>query len=37
MGFPGSSVVRKPLADAGDSGSIARSGTSLGEDYGNPL
>ena len=37
MGFPGSSVVRRPLANAGDSGLIARSGTSLGEEYGNPL
>ena len=33
LGFPGSSVVRKPPANAGNPG----SGRSLGEEYGNPL
>ena len=40
MGFPGDSVVKNPLAKAGDPrdmGSIPRSGRSLGEGNGNPL
>ena len=40
MGFPGGSVVKNPLADAGvlgDAGSIPGSGRSLGERNGNLL
>ena len=40
MGFPGGSVVKNLPANAGnaeDSGSIPRSGRSLGEGNGNPL
>jgi len=40
VGFPGSSVVRKPPAnagDAGDTGSIAGSGRSPGEGNDNPV
>ena len=36
FGFPGGLVVRNP-ANAGDMGSIAGLGTSLGEGNGNPL
>ena len=39
-GFPGGSVVRNPLANAGDAGdtrSIPGSGRSPGEGNGNPL
>ena len=36
-GFPGSSVVKKPPANAGDTGSIPGSGKSPGEGPGNPL
>ena len=36
-GFPGGSVVKNPLANAGDAGSNPRSGRSLGEGNGNPL
>ena len=32
MGFPGSSVVQNPPANAGDAGSIPRSGHSLEEE-----
>ena len=40
MGFPGSSAVKNPPAnagDTGDTGSIPGLGRSLGEGYGNPL
>ena len=37
LGFPGSSVVKNPPANAGDMASIPRSGRSLGEGNGNPL
>ena len=40
MGFPGGSVVKNPLADAGvlgDAGSIPGSGRPLGERNGNLL
>ena len=36
-GFPGGSVVKNPLANAGDAGSILESGRSPGEGNGNPL
>ena len=36
-GFPGGSAVKNPTANAGDSGSIPRSGRSPGEGNGNPL
>jgi len=36
-GFPGDSVVKNPLANAGDLGSIPGLGTSLREGNGNPL
>ena len=36
-GFPGGSVVKSPLANAGDVGSIPGSGRSPGEGNGNPL
>ena len=36
LGFPGGSVVKNPPANAGDMGSIPRSGRSLGEGNGNP-
>ena len=39
-GFPDSSVVKNPPANAGDTGdmgSIPRSGRSPGEGHGNPL
>ena len=37
MGFPGSSVVKNPPANAGDSGSVSGLGRSSGEGNGNPL
>ena len=37
MGFPGGSVIKKPPAIAGDTGSIPQSGRSPGEGHGNPL
>ena len=40
MGFPGGSVVKNPLANAGatgDTGSVPGSGRSHGEGNGNPL
>ena len=37
MGFPGNSVVKNPLANAGDAGSIPGSGRSPGGEHGNPL
>ena len=37
MVFPGGSVVRNPLANAGDAGSIPGSGRSSGEENGNIL
>ena len=36
-GFPGGSVVKNPLAKAGDSGSVCGLGRSHGEGNGNPL
>ena len=37
MDFPGGSVVKTALANAGDAGSILRLGRSLGLTSGNPL
>ena len=37
MGFPGGSMVKNPLAKAGNVGSIPGSGRSLGDGNGNPL
>ena len=37
MVFPGGSVVRNPLANAGDAGLIPGSGRSSGEENGNIL
>ena len=37
MGFPGSSVIMSPPANAGNTGSIPRSRRSSGEGSGNPL
>ena len=37
IGFLGGSVVKNPLANAGDTGSIPRSGRSPGGRNGNPL
>ena len=37
MGFHCGSVVKNPLADAGDAGSISGSGRSPGEGHGDPL
>ena len=37
MGFPGSAVAKNPPANAGDAGSIPRSGRFPGEGNGNPL
>ena len=37
MGFPGGSVVKNPLANAGDSGLIPGLGRSTGEGIGYPL
>ena len=36
-GFPGSSVVKNPPANAGDATKIPGSGRSLGVGNGNPL
>ena len=36
MGFPGGSVVKNPLANAGDMGLIPGSGRSPGVENGNP-
>ena len=36
-GFPGGSVIKNPPANAGDAGSIPRSGRSPGGGNGNPL
>ena len=35
--FPGGSVAKNPLANAGDAGSIPESGRSPGKGNGNPL
>ena len=37
MGSPADSVVKNPLANAGDAGSIPGLGRSSGEENGNPL
>ena len=37
LGFPGGSEVKNPPVNAGDAGSIPRSGRSPGEGNGNPL
>ena len=37
QGFPGTSVVKNPLANAGDVGLIPGLGRSLGEENDNPL
>ena len=37
VGYPGGSVVKNLPANAGDTGSIPRSGRSSGEGNGNPL
>ena len=37
MGFPGGSAVKNLHANAGDMGSIPRSGRSPGRGNGNPL
>ena len=37
QGFPGGPVVKNPLVNAGDMGSIPASGRSPGEDNGNAL
>ena len=37
VGFPGGSVVKNPLADAGDASSIPGSGKSPGKGKGHPL
>ena len=37
MGFPGGSVVKNPLANAADVGSILESGISPGKENGNQL
>ena len=37
LGFPGDSVVKNLPANAGDAGSIPRSGRSLGAGNDNPL
>ena len=37
MVFPGGSELKKPLANAGDTGSIPGSGRSLEKGNGNPL
>ena len=36
-GFPGGSVIKNPPANAGDAGSIPRSGRFSGGGNGNPL
>ena len=37
LGFAGGSAIKKPLANAGDAGSIPGSRRSPGEGNGNPL
>ena len=37
MSFLGGYLIKNPRANAGDSGSIPRSGRSPGEKNGNPL
>ena len=37
MGFPGGLMVKNPLADAGDTGSVPGLGRSPGKGDGNPL
>ena len=37
LGFPSSSVVKNPPANAGDVGSITKLGRPPGEGNGNPL
>ena len=37
LGFPGGSVVKNPLINAGDVGSKPGSGKFPGEGHGNPL
>ena len=37
MGFPDASVIKNPLANAGDTGSIPGSERSPGGGNGNPL
>ena len=37
MGFPSGAVVKNPLANAGDAGSIPGSGRSSGAGHGNPF
>ena len=37
VGFPGGLMVKNPLADAGDTGSVPGLGRSLGGGNGNPL
>ena len=37
MSFPGGYLIKNPHANAGDSGSIPRSGRSPGERHGYPL
>jgi len=37
MDFPGGSVVKNPLTNAGDTDSISGSGRSPAEGNGNPL
>ena len=37
MSFPGGSVVKNLLTNAGDTGSIPGTGRSPGEENGNPL
>ena len=37
VGFPGGLMVKNPLADAGDTGSVPGLGRSPGEGDGNPL
>ena len=36
-GFPGSSVVKNPSANAGDASSVPGSGSSPGGGHGNPF
>ena len=37
LGFPGGSVAKNPLANAGDMSSVPESGRSPGEGHGNTL
>ena len=37
MGFPSGAVVKNPLANAGDAGSVPGWGRSPGEGNGNPV